>query len=158
MWNWKPFYEDESISVFCDLDQIVDTQADQDGLYCSTDCYQGLPLRFGVFISIVLKNKDDMARYFEERKKRSLPVTGYKSYRYSLCLAEIDGGQMRSRVLPAGDYDGKDRQLGDTCIITDITPPIFAGVDENWKPIRSKKTHPMIRELAKLFFPKEKDQ
>ncbi len=154
MWNWKPFYEDGSFSAFCDLDQIVDTEADEDGFYSSMDCYRPLPIRFGVFVSIVLKNKDDMARYLDERKKRSLPVTGYRSYRYSLCLVEVDAGQMRSRVLPAGDYDSKDRQLGDTCIITEITPPILAGIDEKWKPIRSKKTHPMIRNLAKLFFPK----
>ena len=155
MWNWKPFYEDEAISVFCDLDQIVDTEADENGLYCSPDCYQPMPLRFGVFVSIVIKDKGGIARYLEERKKRSLPVAGYRSFRYCLCLVEIDARQMISRVLPAGDFDSKDRELGDTCIIMDITPPILAGVDENWKPLRSKKTHPMIRELAKMFFPKE---
>jgi hypothetical protein len=154
MWNWKPFYDDDNISAFCDLDQIVDTEADENGCYSGPDCYRGLPPRFAVFVSIVLKNKDDMARYLEERKNRSLPLKGYKSYRYSLCLAEIDARQMISRVLPAGDYDVKDRELGDTCVITDITPPILPGINEEWKPIRSKKTHRMIRELAKMFFPK----
>jgi len=155
MWNWKPFYDDDNISAFCDLDQIVDTEADENGCYSGPDCYRALPPRFGVFVSIVLKNKDDMARYLEERKRRSLPLKGYKSYRYSLCLAEIDARQMISRVLPAGDYDVKDRELGDTCVITDITPPILPGINEEWKPIKSKKTHRMIRELAKMFFPKE---
>jgi len=108
-----------------------------------------------VFLSIVLKKKDDMGRYFEERKARSLPLKGYRSYRYSLCLAEIDIRNMRCRVLPAGDYDSKDRELGDTCIITDITPPILPGINDEWKPIRSKRSHPMIRALAKMFFPKE---
>lgn len=155
MWNWKPFYDDDNISAFCDLDQIVDTEADENGCYSGPDCYRALPPRFAVFVSIVLKNKDDMARYLEERKNRSLPMKGYKSYRYSLCLAEIDARQMISRVLPAGDYDVKDRELGDTCVITDVTPPILPGINEEWKPIRSKKTHRMIRELAKMFFPKE---
>jgi hypothetical protein len=63
---------------------------------------------------------------------------------------------MRCRVLPAGDYDSKDRELGDTCIITDITPPILPGINDEWKPIRSKRSHPMIRALAKMFFPKDK--
>lgn len=155
MWNWKPFYENEVISAFCDLDQIVDTEADEDGLYCSTECYQPLPPRFGVFVSIVIKDKDSIARYLEERKKRSLPMTGYRSFRYFLCLVEINAREMISRALPAGDFDSQDRELGGTCIITDITPPVLAGVDETWKPIRSKKTHPMIRSLAKMFFPKE---
>ncbi|MEN6320843.1 MAG: hypothetical protein ABFD82_19080, partial [Syntrophaceae bacterium] len=70
-------------------------------------------------------------------------------------LAEIDARQMISRVLPAGDYDVKDRELGDTCVLTDVTPPILPGIDEEWKPIKSKRTHRMIRELAKMFFPKE---
>lgn len=155
MWNWKPFYEDESISVFCDLDQIVDTEPDENGLYASPDCYRPLPLRFGVFLSIVLKNKDDMARYLEERKNRSLPLKGYKSYRYSLCLAEMDMHDMRCRILPAGDYDSKDRELGDACIITDVTPAILSGINDEWKPIRSKRSHPMIRALAKMFILKE---
>lgn len=155
MWNWKPFYDDDNISAFCDLDQIVDTEADENGCYSGPDCYRALPPRFGVFVSIVLKNKDDIARYLEERKRRSLPIKGYKSFRYSLCLAEIDAKDMRSRVLPAGDYDSKDRELGDTCIITDMTLPILPGIDEEWKPIRSKKTHQMIRNLAKMFFPKQ---
>ncbi|MBP7526597.1 MAG: hypothetical protein KA801_01645 [Syntrophorhabdaceae bacterium] len=155
MWNWKPFYDDDNISAFCDLDQIVDTEADENGYYSGPDCYRALPPRFGVFVSVVLKNKDDIARYLEERKNRSLPMKGYKSYRYSLCLAEIDARQMTSRVLPAGDYDVKDRELGDTCVITDVTPAILPGINEEWKPIRSKKTHRMIRELAKMFFPKE---
>lgn len=155
MWNWKPFYEDDACSVFCDLDQIVDTEADENGLYSSMDCYRPIPLRFGVFISIVLKNKDDIERYIESRRKDSLPVAGYKAYRYSICLAEIDASKMHSRVLGAGDYDSKDRQLGEFCTITDIVPPVLSGVDGDWKPIRSKKTHAMIRSLAKLFFPKQ---
>ncbi len=155
MWNWKHFYEDDNISVFCDLDQIIDTEADEDGLYASPDCYRPLPTRFGVFVSIVLKKKEDAARYLEERKKRSLPVAGYKSYRYSLCLAEIDLKQMVCRVLPAGDYDAKDKELGEACIITEAMAALLPGISDEWKPIRSKKSHPMIRELAKKFFPKE---
>lgn len=155
MWNWKHFYEDDNISVFCDLDQIIDTEADEDGLYASPDYYRPLPTRFGVFVSIVLKKKEDVARYLEERKKRSLPVTGYKSYRYSLCLAEIDLKQMVCRVLPAGDYDVKDKELGEACIITEAMAALLPGISDEWKPIRSKKSHPMIRELAKKFFPKE---
>ncbi len=112
----------------------------------SPDCYRPLPARFGVFISIVLKNKEDIARYLEERKKRSLPLKGYKSYKYSLCLAEIDAGKMTCRVLPAGDYDVKDHELGEACIITEALAAILPGINDEWKPIRSKKSHPMIRE------------
>jgi hypothetical protein len=157
MWNWKHFYEDDAISVFCDLDQVVDTEADEDGLYASPDCYRPLPTRFGIFISIVLKRKEDVTRYLEERKKRSLTVTGYKSYKYSLCLAELDLRQMTCRVLPAGDYDVKDKELGEACIITEALAALLPGINDEWKLIRSKKSHPMIRELAKKFFPKEKE-
>jgi hypothetical protein len=155
MWNWKHFYEDDSISVFCDLDQVIDTEADEDGLYASPDCYRPLPTRFGVFVSIVMKNKADIARYLEERKSRSLPAKGYKSYKYSLCLAELDLRQMTCRVLPAGDFDTNDKELEGGCVITEAA--IFPGINDEWKPIRSKKSHPMVRELAKKFFPKEKD-
>ena len=155
MWNWKPFFEDDNISAFCDLDQIVDTEPDENGFYRSPDCYRPLPARFGAFISIVLKNKEDIARYLEERKKRSLPLKGYKSYKYSLCLAEIDAGKMTCRVLPAGDFDVKDHELGEACIITEALAAILPGINDEWKPIRSKKSHPMIRNLAKMFFPKE---
>ena len=154
MWNWKPFFEDDNISAFCDLDQIVDTEPDADGFYASPDCYRPLAERFGVFISIVLKNKEDMARYLEERKKRSLPLKGYKSYKYSLCLAEIDSRQMVCRVLPAGDFDIKDNELGEACIITEALAAILPGINDEWKPIKSRKSHPMIRNLAKMFFPK----
>lgn len=155
MWNWKPFHEDDACSAFCDLDQVVDTEADENGYYSSMDCYRSLPNRFGVFVSIVMKNKDDVARYVAERRARSLAVTGYRSYKYCLCLVEVDASLMSSRVLGAGDYDSSDRLLSDNCIITDITPPIFAGVNGDWKPIRSKNTHPLIRSLARLFFPKK---
>jgi len=157
MWNWKPFFENDTISAFCDLDQIIDTEADEDGLYASPDCYQGLSPRFGVFVSIVLKNKADIDRYLDERKKRSLPMTGYKAYQYSLCLAEIDSRQMICRVLPAGDYDKNDKELGDATLIIDADAGIIPGINDEWKPIRSKKSHPMIRSLVKMFFPKEKD-
>ena len=155
MWNWKHFFEDEHISTFCDLDQIVDTEADADGFYASPDCYRPLPARFGVFISIVLKSKEDIARYLEERKKRSLPLKGYKSYKYSLCLAELDLRQMTCRVLSAGDYDVNDKELGEASVITEALATILPGINDEWKPIRSKKSHPMIRELAKKFFPKD---
>lgn len=155
MWNWKHFFEDEHISVFCDLDQIIDTLADEDGLYASPDCYRPLPTRFGVFISIVLKKKEDIARYLEERKKRSLPLTGYKSYKYSLCLAEMDIPLMTCRVLPAGDYDVNDKELGEASIITEAMAALLPGINDEWKPIRSKQSHPMVRRLAKKFFPKD---
>ncbi len=155
MWNWKPFFQDDHISAFCDLDQVIDTEPDEDGCYASPDCYRSFPPRFGVFVSIVLKDKEDIARYLEERKKRSLPMAGYKSYKYSLCLAEIDAREMVCRVLPAGDYDTHDRELGEAnSIITEIKA-VLPGINDEWKPIKSKKSHPMIRELAKMFFPKE---
>ena len=157
MWNWKHFFEDDNISVFCDLDQIIDTEADEDGFYASPDCYRPLPMRFGLFVSLILKKKEDVARYLEERKNRSLSIKGYKSYKYSLCLVEIDARQMVWRVLPAGDYDVKDKELGESCIITEVMPAILPGINEEWKPIRSRKSHPMIRSLAKMVFPKDPD-
>ncbi|MHB8108664.1 MAG: hypothetical protein ACYDHW_01375 [Syntrophorhabdaceae bacterium] len=157
MWNWKPFFENDNISAFCDLDQIVDTEPDEDGFYASPDCYRPLPPRFGVFVSIVLKKKEDIDHYLNERTKRSLNMTGYKSYKYSLCLAEIDAREMICRVLPAGDYDVKDRELGQDCIITEALAAILPGINDEWKPIKSRKSHPMIRNLAKMFFPKAKD-
>lgn len=155
MWNWKPFFEDDNISVFCDLDQVIDTEADENGFYSSPDCYRPLPARFGVFISIVLKKKEDIVRYLEQRKKRSLTLTGYKSYQYSLCLAEIDARRMMCRVLPAGDFDKNDKELGEDCIITEAMTAMLPGINDEWRPIRSKKSHPMIRDLAKMFFPKD---
>ena len=94
-------------------------------------------------------------RSLEQRKKRSLTLTGYKSYQYSLCLAEIDARRMMCRVLPAGDFDKNDKELGEDCIITEAMTAILPGINDEWRPIRSKKSHPMIRDLAKMFFPKD---
>src|SRR5512145_238850 len=117
MWNWKTAYEDEQYTFFCDLNNIIDTAGDQDGLYASAECYMPIPQRFGIWTSLFLKKKAARKRYQTVRKQSGLSVAGYEDYRYSLCLVEFDSGTMKYRIIPAADYNESDRQIGDSTIL-----------------------------------------
>ncbi len=151
MWNWKTVFEDEKYAFFCDMNNIVDTVGDGEGNFASTECYMPIPQRFGVWTSLFLKKKTTKKRYLTSRKKRGFSVAGYEAYSYSLCLVEFDSETMKYRVIPAADYDERDRQIGDAVILDVIDQSLIEGVATDWSSIRSKKTHPMIKSLYKLF-------
>jgi hypothetical protein len=151
MWNWKLVYEDETCAFYCDLDKIVDTAGDEDGLYASTECYMPLPERCAIWTSLAFKKKTTKKRYVKERKKTGFPVTGYEDYQYSLCLVEFDTQKVQYRIIPAADYDGSDCQIGDSTLFGNNYPPLIEGVSGSWASIRSKKTQPMIKALYKMF-------
>lgn len=154
MWNWKTIYEDDQYAFYCDLDNIIDTVGDEEGIYASTACYQSLPQRFGVWTSLFLKKKTTRTKYVTARKRGDLSISGYESYRYSLCLVEIDSGTMKYRLIPAADYDDKDQQIGDSTLLEAIVnPPLIEGLATEWSAIGSRKTHPMIKALCKIFTP-----
>lgn len=151
MWNWKTVYEDDRYVFYCDLDNIVDTAGDGEGVYASTACYQSLPQRFGVWTSLFLKKKTARKKYVTARKKGGLSISGYEDYRYSLCLVEIDSGIMKYRFIPAADYNDTDRQIGDSSILDNVDTLLVEGVTTEWSAIRSRKTHTMIKALSKIF-------
>jgi hypothetical protein len=151
MWNWKPVSEDDIYAFFCDLDKIVDTAGDEEGCYASTACYVPLPPRFGVWTSLFLKKKTARKRYVAARKKGGFSTDGYEDYHCSLCLIEFDRETMKYRAIPAADYNEADQQIGESSLLDNIDPPLVDGVTVDWSSVRSKKTHPMIKALYKLF-------
>lgn len=151
MWNWKAVYEDDTYAFYCDLDKIIDTAGDEEGLYAGTECHVPLPERFGVWTSLAFKKKAIRKRCLERRTKAGLPVAGYEDYQYSLCLVEFNTGTMQYRVTPATDHDEMDQYIGDSSLLDDVDPPLINGITVNWSNIRSKKTHTMIKTLYKLF-------
>jgi hypothetical protein len=151
MWNWKTVYEDDIYALYCDLDNIIDTASDEEDLYASTECYMPLPERCGIWTSLFLKKKTAIKRYVAARKKGGFPIAGYEDYRYSLCLVEFDRKNTKYRVIPAADYDEKDRQIGDSSLLDAVSPPLIDGVTADWSNVRSRNTHTMIKALFKLF-------
>ncbi len=151
MWNWKIAFEDEKYAFFCDMNNIIDTAGDGEGNFASTECYMPISQRFAVWTSLFLKKKPEKKRYLMERKKTGFSVAGYETYSYSLLLVEFDSGTMKYRVIPAADYDEKDRQIGDSSLLDPAHSPLIDGFATDWSSIRSKKTPPMIKALYKLF-------
>jgi hypothetical protein len=151
MWNWKTVYEDDIYALYCDLDNIIDTAGDEEDLYASTECYVPLPERCGIWTSLFLKKKTAKKRYAAARKKGGFSTSGYEDYQYSLCLIEFDTGTMKYRVIPAADYNEKDQHIGDSLLLDSVDPSLIDGVTVDWSNIRSRKTHPMIKALYKLF-------
>jgi hypothetical protein len=151
MWNWKTVFEDDTYAFYCDLDNVIDTVGDEEGCYAGAMCYMPLPVRCGIWTSLFLKKKAAKKRYVAARKKGCFSTTGYEDYQYSLCLVEFDRKSMKYRVIPATDYDEKDQQVGDSTLLDIVDPPLIDGVTADWANIRSKKTHPMIKALYKLF-------
>ncbi len=149
MWNWKPVYEDEEYALFCDLDQIVDTVGDGEGMFGSTECYMPIPERFGVWTTLFLKTGQIRKDYLENRKAGRLSTTGYNRYRYTLCLVEFDSSAHKYRAIPAADYNSNDEQIGDSSLL-DGNPPV-AGLSDDWASLKSKNAPPMIRALFKIF-------
>lgn len=151
MWNWKTVFEDEQYAFFCDVNNIVDTAGDGEGNFASAECYMPIPQRFSVWTSLFLKKKAARKRYLAARKKGGFSTAGYEEYLYTLCLVEFDSGALKYRVIPAADYNESDRQIADSIILDTIDPPLIDGIAPDWSSIRSKKTHPMIKALYKLF-------
>ncbi|HEX2964409.1 MAG TPA: hypothetical protein VHO84_01415 [Syntrophorhabdaceae bacterium] len=148
MWNWKTVYEDEDYAFYCDVDQIVDTIGDGEGTFASTECYMPIPERFAVWTSLFPKNRAARKDYIDSRKKTGLSTTGYKNYRYTLCLVEFDSLQRKYRTIPAADYDGDDKQIGDSSLLD--CSPTLVKLSDKWTSIRSKDTHSMMRALFKI--------
>ena len=153
VWNWKIIYQDNLCMFYCDLDKIVGTAADEEGLYAGTECYMPLPERFAVFTSLAFKTNAKKKRYMEERREKGLSIAGYENLQYSLCLAEFDRENERYRIIPVTDYDENDHELGDSSVFGQSGTRLLKGVACEWAKIRSRETHPMIMALYALFFP-----
>ncbi len=110
-----------------------------------------LPERCGIWTSLFLKKKMAKKRYVAARTKKGLSTSGYEDYHYSLCLVEFDTGTIKYRVIPAADYNEADCQIGDSTLLDTVDSSLIDGLTADWSSIRSKKTHPMIKALYKLF-------
>jgi hypothetical protein len=156
MWNWKSIFEDGEVAIYWDIDNVIDPEADEDGLYSSVECYRAMPSKAATWISISAKGKDGVSRYIAQRKESGLNISGYKKYRYTLCLAEVDAEKGTYRVIPAIDYTSDDKQLGTSSLLSEGGAPLVKGIKTDWSPIRSRNTHKAIRALYKVLFPPAK--
>jgi hypothetical protein len=151
MWNWKTVYEDDICAFYCDLDKVIDTEADADDLYASTECYMPLRERYGVWTSLSFKKKTIKKQYSEARKQMGFFIEGYEDYQYSLCLVEFDVKKMKYRIIPVMDYDTRDHEISDSFLFADAESSLVDGISGEWASIRSRKIHPMIKALYKMF-------
>jgi hypothetical protein len=157
MWNWKSIFEDGEIAVYRDIDNVIDTEADEDDLYGSVECYRPMPAKVAAWVSISVKGSEAVARYMEQRKGLGFDTAGYEKYRYTLCLAEVDSEKRMYRVLPAIDYDKDDRQLGTSSLLSGEGVPLVKGIGTNWSSVRARGTHKAIRILYKALFPEPRN-
>jgi hypothetical protein len=153
MWNWKSIYEDDKFAFYSDIDNIIDSEGDEDGIYASVECYQPMPPRVVVWVAFVFKKKLAISHYIKQREGMGLPTKGYQKYKYTLSLVEIDAEKKQYRVIPAIDYDGEGNQLGASSILMNETKPLIKGIKTEWSPLHSRGTHKAIPALYKLIYP-----
>lgn len=68
MWSRKYLYEDKEFVCYCDIDNIINPEADEDGIYLSVDCYRSIPTKTTTWMMYFIKNKETANRYIDYRK------------------------------------------------------------------------------------------
>lgn len=152
MWNWKHLYEDKELVCYCDIDNIINPEADEDGIYLSVDCYQSIPLKTAAWMMFFIKNEDTIKHYTEYRKTAGLPIAGYENFNNVICLVELDAERYLYRVIPAGDYNKEGDELGASAIISDKKKTFLKGMKAEWSPIQKGKTHKSVFALYKFIY------
>ncbi|HOJ72118.1 MAG TPA: hypothetical protein PK864_10445 [Syntrophorhabdaceae bacterium] len=157
MWNWKIIYEDDDIVCYLDIENIADSQADEDGFYSSVDCYRSLSERVAAWLMFFIKNKETVQRYKDYLKEKGVSLKAYKGYNNSLCLIELDAEKGLYRIIPALDYDDKGRELGVSRIITEEGKSFIKGIKGDWSPIKSRNTNKAIPSVFRFLYKTEQN-
>ena len=152
MWNWKHLFEDKELVCYCDIDSIINPDADEDGIYLSVECYQSIPVKTAAWMMFFIKNEDTINRYREHRKSMGLSIDGYENFNNVLCLVELDAENYLYRVIPAGDYDENGNEIGTSAIITNRKKSFLKGIKAEWSPILKGKTHKSIFALFRFIY------
>jgi len=152
MWNWKMIHDENDFIMYCDIENVAGSEEDEQGSFPVGECYQALPEKIIVWVSIGIKNKEVLARYIARRREAGLSATGYESYAHSLGLVELDFPSRLYRVIPAMDFDDKDNQLGTSSLVAE-GEPLLKGLKGDWSPVDSSDTNDAIKAVFKFFYP-----
>ncbi len=156
MWNWKFMHEDDESVIYCDIDNVTVVQADEDDFYPSTDCYEAMPERVAMWVSIFPKGREAKDQYLRQRESMGMDAAGYEAYHHTLCLAEFDAREMAYRFIPAVDYTEKEIELGTSAILSHEDHPLVKGIKTDWSPIGGQGTHEVIQRLFDFLYPPER--
>lgn len=135
MWNWKHIHEDKDFVCYCDIDNIIDPDADEDGFYASVECYQGIPEKTATWVYFFFKNNKTIKSYMEKRKTAGISVDGYEDFNHTLCLVELDNRNKLYRVIPITDFDNQGNELGQSMVIPRKGRSFLKGLKGEWTPI-----------------------
>jgi len=150
MWNWKCLFEDKQLVCYCDIDNIINPEADEDGIYLSVDCYRTMPAKTAAWMMFFIKNEDTISRYIEQRKSMGLSIDGYDTFNNVLCLVELDAEKNMYRVIPGGDFNDKGNELGASAIIGKKS--FLKGMKGEWALMQKGKTHKSVFALYRLIY------
>lgn len=152
MWNWKLIHEDEDIVCYLDIENIVDGEEYEEGVFRSQLCYQPLSNKAMIWVTFFYKNKGIIKDYVEDLKTKGLFNEGYRHLNNSLCLIEFDREKGKYRVIPAIDYDNKGREIGTSSIVKDDGTSFIRGIKGNWSSIKSRNTSKAITAVYNFLF------
>lgn len=150
MWSWKHLFEDKELVCYCDIDNIINPEADEDSTYLSVDCYQSIPVKTAAWMMFFIKKEETVNLYREYRMAAGLPTEGYENFNNVICLVELDSENYLYRVIPAGDYDRDGNELGASTIIGKKS--FLKGMKAEWSPILKGKTHKSIFALFRFVY------
>jgi hypothetical protein len=153
MWNWKLIHEDDEFVIYCDIENVVGMEEDDEGSFPSAECYQSIPDKVAVWVSIGLKKPDTLKTYIRLRKKVGLPVEGYEHYDHTLGLVEVDALKGLYRVIPAIDFNEMDVQLGTSSLLAAEGGIALKGIAGDWSKVNGRMTSKAIKSIFKFFYP-----
>jgi hypothetical protein len=150
MRNWKCLSDDNNLVCYCDIDSIIDPDADDDGIYTSVECYGSIPLKTASWMMYFVKNDEIISRYIEYRKVSGFSTDGYEAFNNFMSLVELDSEKNLYRVIPLDDLDSEGNRLDTSSIIS--RKSFIRGLKGEWSPILKGKTHKSIFALYKFIY------
>lgn len=152
MWSWKLIYEDETISLSCDIDNVVDSEELEEGLFAPVDEGRPIPEKIAVWASIAIKDREILTKYVTQREQAGLSVEGYENLSFTLSLIQLDAQGKRYRVIPVVDIDEKDQQLGTSSLLDETKGVMVNGIENDWSNIDTPTTNRAIQSLFAFFY------